>query len=224
MRLLIIAAMLTCATCAFGQDQMDASAYNDRGNARRGILDVDGAIADFSEAIRLNPRFAAAYTNRAFAWLNKREYVKAIADLDQAIRLNPKNPAAYTNRALAWNVKGEYVKAIADYEEAIRLDPQCVLAYCNLAWLLATCPLKAIRDGKKALEYATKACELAEQKEAHHFGALAAAYAESCDFEKAIKWQEKALSISPEMVKDHFQSTLELYKSGKPYHEPSKEN
>ena len=52
------------------------------------------AIADFEQAIKLDPKFAAAYANRGTAYYDKRDYDRAIADFDQAIQLNPNSPSA----------------------------------------------------------------------------------------------------------------------------------
>ena len=89
----------------------------------------DKAIADYTEAIRLDPKDAEAYCNRGLAYGNKGDYDKAIADYTEAIRLNPKYAEAYYNRGMTYASKGEYDKAIADYTEAIRLDPKYAEAY-----------------------------------------------------------------------------------------------
>ena len=80
-------------------------------------------MADFNEAIRLDPKLAWAYNCRGNAWYRKKESDKAIADYNEAIRLDPTYDGAYTNRGDAWSDKKEYDKAMADFNEAIRLDP-----------------------------------------------------------------------------------------------------
>ena len=102
-----------------------------RGNAWRSKQEYDRAIADCTEAIRLDPKLAVAYNNRGFAWNEQEEYDRAIADYDEAIRLDPKYAAAYSNRGFAWHDKGEHDRAIADYTEAIRLDPKLAVGYNN---------------------------------------------------------------------------------------------
>ena len=75
----------------------------------------------------------------------------------------------------------------------MRLDPTYLALLNNKAWLLATCTDKRYRDGKKALELATKSCELTEWKNCYSLATLAGAYAETGDFDKAVQWEEMAL-------------------------------
>ena len=195
-------------------------AYNNRGLARSDKQEYDKAIADFNEAIRLDPKFAYAYNNRGSAWEAKQELDKAIADYTEAIQLDPKDAYAYLTRGLAWEVKQEYDKAIADYTEIIRLDPKFASAYNSRAWLWATCPDAKYRDGKKAVESATKACELSDWKKAYHIGTLAAAYAEAGDFDAAVKWQTKANGLYTKTEdKTKGQERLKLYQQKKLYRE-----
>jgi tetratricopeptide (TPR) repeat protein len=201
-------------------DPTYAVAYNDRANVWRDKNEYDKAIVDYNEAIRLDPKFAIAYNNRGLARSNKKEYDKAVADYNEAIRLNPKFAIAYNNRGLGWSFKKEYDRAVADYNEAIRLDPNYALAYNNRAWLWATCPNAKYRDGKKAVESATKSCELSEWKGANHIGTLAAASAEVGDFDAAVKWQSNANELYTSTEdKTKGGERLKLYQYKKPYRE-----
>ena len=184
--------------------------------------DYDKALADYSEAIKFNPDYAEAYNGRGVAWHERRDYVRAIADYSEAINLKPDYAAAYHNRGGAWTAKGEYVTAMADFNQALRLKPNDDYAYNSLAWIQATCPEERYRDGKQAVVNAKRACELANERNWDYIETLAAAYAESSDFEKAIEWQTKAIELEPEKEDERLRSRLELYKQGKPYHEKLK--
>jgi tetratricopeptide (TPR) repeat protein len=93
--------------------------------------DFKGAIADYDQAIRLNPKLAVAYNGRGNARYELRDKQGAIADLEQAIRLDPKLAMAYNNRGGVRNELGDHRNAIADFDQAIRLDPNFALAYNN---------------------------------------------------------------------------------------------
>jgi tetratricopeptide (TPR) repeat protein len=100
-----------------------------RGYALMQKADYDKAIVEYTEAIRLDPKYALAYTHRAVAYFNKGEVDKAIADNSEAIRIDPKLVVAYRNRGREYGQKNEHAKAIADFSEAIKLQPQHADAY-----------------------------------------------------------------------------------------------
>ena len=92
----------------------DAVKYNDSGSDKYTKGDLDGAISDYNQAIKLNPKLAKAYYNRGLARYDKGSLDEAIADYDQAIKLNPKYEDAYVNRALAKDDANDHDGAISD--------------------------------------------------------------------------------------------------------------
>ena len=193
--------------------------YTNRGIAWSKKKEYDKAIADFDQAIQLDPTNGFAYNNRGVDWKNKREYDKAIADFTQAIRLNPKDSYAYKNRGWVWHLKKEYDKALLDYQHSLELDPNNSLAYDSSAWLRATCPEARYRDGERAVINATKACELTGWTDVNNISTLAAAYAESGDFDAAIKYQQQTIDLDPndaEFVKEA-NERIAQYREKKPY-------
>jgi tetratricopeptide (TPR) repeat protein len=113
------------------------------------------AIAECTEAIRLNPKYFEAYLTRGCAYDAKGDYDKAIADCSAAIRLNPVYEAYYL-RGCAYDANGDHAKAIAECTEAIRLNPKYAEAYYLRGSAYATNGeyAKAIADINKAAAFA----------------------------------------------------------------------
>ena len=196
--------------------------YNNRGTLWNAKGKYERAMSDFNEAIRLDPKYESPYINRGDTWQAKREYDKAISDYSEAIRLDPKDARPHRGRGNSWSLKKVFDKAVADFSEAIRLDPIDVYSWNGRSWLEATCPDARYRDGKQAVEDATKACELTSWKQANNLDTLAAAYAEAGDFDAAVKWQTKAVELASERLKAELRSHVDLYKAHKPYREEPK--
>jgi tetratricopeptide (TPR) repeat protein len=87
----------------------------------------DRAIADFNEAIRLQPK-ADYFMSRGNAYSLKGDPTRAIADYDEALKLEPERAMAFNNRGVAWRDKGDRKKALADFKAAVALDPTLVVA------------------------------------------------------------------------------------------------
>jgi tetratricopeptide (TPR) repeat protein len=222
-RHLLILVFLFAVWPVQGQTPTNADYYLDRGSARQRKGDLDGAISDYTKAIEIDSRYADAYDSRADARRAKGDLDGAIADSTKAIEIDPRLVDNYITRGLARRAKGDFDGAIADYTKCIMTDPGYVGGYNALAWLLATASRDSIRDGKKALEYARRAAELTKWEDANVLDTVAAAYAEMGDFEEAIKWGKKALSL-PELVQsadaDRVRQRLKLYTERKRYRQP----
>ena len=103
-----------------------------------------------------------------------------------------------------------------DLEEALRLSPDLPHGYKNLAWLLATCPLTEMRDGKRAVACARKALDIVGERQPEWFGILAAACAEVGDFAEAVRWQTKCLEHASVADKPEHARRLALYQNETP--------
>ena len=110
-----------------------------------------------------------------------------------------------------------YPEAMSHYEAAVRLRPGDLQAVNDLAWLLATCSLDEVRDGRRALQLASRLADLQGPSRFAVLDTLAAAHAEQGQFAQAVKWQTKAVELSPAASKDELQARLELYRAEKPY-------
>ncbi|MDT2020660.1 tetratricopeptide repeat protein [Methylocella sp. CPCC 101449] len=87
-----------------------ATAYNNRGYAYDNRAQYDRAIQDYSEAIRIDPKYALAFNNRGFAYQNKGDYVRAVQDYDQALKIQPNYKKALDNRASALVIRDAQAK------------------------------------------------------------------------------------------------------------------
>jgi tetratricopeptide (TPR) repeat protein len=133
----------------------------------------------------------------------------------------PENPDLQTRMELALQLDGagKFAEALQEYREAVRLYPNDTHALNNLAWRLATNPRPELRNGKEAVQFASKAVELTGQQQPVCLSTLAAAYAEDGQFAKAVEMAKKARAIALLMglveVAAINEQLLELYSAGK---------
>jgi tetratricopeptide (TPR) repeat protein len=151
------------------------------------------------------------------------KFAKVSDSFDQA-KVDPLEPVRATAPKIFAQYcfsRGQFAKAIRICREAINSNPKDDSGYNLLAWIEATCPDSSVRDGKEAVSFATKACELTDWKESSLVDTLAAAYAESGDFQRAIQFQGQALRVgnAPESEQKAMRERLALYKQSQPYRE-----
>jgi lipoprotein NlpI len=109
---------------ASGLASADGHAFYARGAAYYGKGDLDRAIADYDEAIRLNPKDKNAFIYRSVAYRAMGNLDRAIADCDRIVQLDPENAYAYRARAMVYWQSGSFSKSLTDLDQAIRLDPK----------------------------------------------------------------------------------------------------
>lgn len=201
-------------------NHLDAAAYA----ARASTFFTQGmyldSIEDCSNAIQLEPKNPKFYLLRSYAYYRNHEENLSLADLSTAIDLNPRNATALDQRGYAYMEQSHFEQALADFYQSIRLDPTNYMPYAHLAWVRASCPVAFFRNGKEALDAAKRACEQEGCKEFGGLELLAAAYAETGDFDAAIKYQKQALAAkgSPAEMRENMASTLRLYEQHRPHH------
>jgi tetratricopeptide (TPR) repeat protein len=157
------------------------------------------ALADLNEVIQIDPKDARAFVGRGVNSAEQRKYDQSLLDLDKAISLDPKFAEAYYRRGcvLAWQ-KQDYAKALADFDEVIRRAPESpdsAGAYRDRAFIRSACSDERFRDGRLAVESATKACQLTQYKEAGCLEALANAHNLAGDADAAIAAIDKAIAL-----------------------------
>ncbi len=180
---------------------------------------MGAAIDDLQELLKADPKDVNLRLQLALFYYSEKKSEKAIEIFSSILADDPDNSRALRGRADSLLGFGKHAEAIADYEKALKLEPEDSGIYNNLSWVLATSPNDKIRDGKRAIELATKACELTEYKKPHILSTLAAAYAETGDMKNAIKWSEKGVELGSDEQKEPLTKELESYRAGKPWRE-----
>jgi len=151
---------------------------------------------------------------------------EAIKVFGQVAKLDSENWEPYRMRGDCYLAIKDYTKAISDFEKALELAPKDQEERSgilnNLSWTLSTSLTDDVRDGKRALELGLEACELTEYKKPHILSTLAAAYAETGEFDKAVEWAVKAVELgteSDEPQLEQLKEELESYRKKLPWRE-----
>jgi tetratricopeptide (TPR) repeat protein len=124
--------------------------------------DYYGAIADYSKAIEIEPKYIVAYFNRGYSKAKLNDHLGAVTDYTKTIDLDPKNVKAYLNRGSSKIELEDYYGSIADFNKVIELDPNRAGAYFNRGLSKAFLFDKkgACKDGRNAKKLGYDASEL----------------------------------------------------------------
>jgi tetratricopeptide (TPR) repeat protein len=191
-------------------DPKNFLAFNNRALTYLEMEELDLALSDLQSALKLVPEYSEALNNRGIVYQKMKKYDEAIADFTAALKIDPRYTDALGNRAYTLQLKKEYGKAIADLELAMKSNPDSYEAINDLAWLLATATEPSVRSGARSLELATQACNMTDNKQWNTLDTLAAAYAETGQWDKAKEWLTTALANAPDKEKPRLQGHLDL--------------
>ena len=150
----------------------------------------------WSHAIAVTKNNAFAHASLADLLLRRGRIDEAIEHCQETLKINPRDADAHNNLGLAFLQKGNEKDAAAEFKKSLEIDPNQMNAAPNLAWILATSPDPATRDGAKAVELAENVLQHAGHPNAIVLRTLAAAYAESGLFADAINAAEDALKLA----------------------------
>ena len=168
-----------------------APSYFSRGNIKFSEGDYDGAIEEYSKAIKSQPYEFSAFINRGRAKQHKGDYDGAFADYKKASQIEPGYYAVYLLLASLDEEKGNYSEAIVDYDIAILLKSDNPEAYVGRG------NAKHHKGSyQEAVEDYTKAIKL---KPGLFIGYLNRAIAKSNmrDYNGAIDDYNKAIELQP---------------------------
>lgn len=178
----------------------------------------DRAAADFEAAARRDPRLAAlCAAARGYVLCRQGDQRRGGAEFGKASKLDPKLGIVHVFRGQAYIDQEKYSQAERELRLALRTGNDVAEAHEAMALLLAACPHESVCDGKKAVEHATRACELVGWENWSYLSTLAAAYAQAGQFDRAVQWATKAIDLAPAENRGELQKRLSLYQAAKPY-------
>lgn len=171
-----------------------ALAYAQKAQHANDKADIDRAVADLSEGLRLDPDNGAAqrfvYQTRAGLHFHKGDYDQAIADYTSLLRLDP-SATIYGFRGFVYATRGDHERAIADYTQAIQLEPKVARIHAQRAWsnLQAGRSEEALADADRVV--------MLEPDTAASYGTRVAVYRALGKTAEAVADLRKALSLEP---------------------------
>ena len=184
------------------------------------IADLTTCIFRGKNGVSMN---SYIYVMRGISYAELGDMDKAFNDYSTAIELTPDQDAAFDLRGEIFANRGDWSRAQADFDSAIAhtaagVNTSVSLAY--KAWLFATWPDTAMRDGARAMTLALRAIKLRDGALTHDV--LAAAYAEAGQFDNAVREESAAISRARGKAGERelpgYKARLVLYEAGMPYH------
>ncbi|SIN70438.1 tetratricopeptide repeat protein [Halodesulfovibrio marinisediminis] len=186
-------------------DSSNAVAYNNRGYCRIALGKLDAAFSDFNSALAINDAYSEALLNRAALWRATGNLAAALKDLNSGLKSTPSDTRLLVSRMQTQQDMGNYVLAKEDMEQILLLS-NSISAVNEAGWFLATCPSDTVRDGKRAVELLLPIVKRSK-RHPRVLDSLAAAYAASNEFDKAVATQQEALTRGIEYRLPNYQLT-----------------
>jgi tetratricopeptide (TPR) repeat protein len=206
---------------ALALDPGSAKAHNNWGVALRDQRRTAEAITHYEAALAINPRYAEAHYNYGIALAAQEQLDAALAEYGKALEIKPDYAEARINLGNALHRLGRAPEAVAQWGEVVRRQPNNASVLSQLAWVLATSPEAAVRNGARAVELAQRAVQLRGGGNLNDLDALAAACAEAGRFDEAVATAQQAQAFASRQGKTSlaavFETRIKLYRAHRPY-------
>lgn len=189
----------------------------------------DAAIRYYSKALQIKPDAARIHNNLGVVLARQNNEKEAIFQLHEALGDYPNYTLAHYNLGKIYINQRNIEKAILEFKKSLHLNPNMPEALYNLSWILATHEEEKYRNGEKAIKFAKNLCKITMYTQPLAFDALAAAYAETGNFDDAVQTAQKGLQLAllkgPDELVSGLKERLQLYKARKPYRQhPKRKN
>jgi tetratricopeptide (TPR) repeat protein len=186
---------------------------------------LDDAISLLQAAVALRPDNSPAHENLAKALLQKGEVTEALSHYRKLLELQPDNIEVHNIVGTVLIQQGRLRDGVEEWQKVLAIQPDNGNALSNLAWVFATSPDDPLRDGKKAVQLAEDAMRISGRRIPIIFRTLAAAYAESGEFSKAIQVAQKGIEVANSQgnsgLATELQGNIALYQEQRPLRDPS---
>ncbi len=190
--------------------------------AEKGLSEESKHI--FELGVTIPPLAQDAHFNLAVLASSAGDVREAVRHYERVLEVEPSYEKVVGELSKIYLANRRIADAIRVLDGAVRDAQDNVIMIISLAHILATCQDGRLRDGSKALGLARHACELTDRTNPAALMTLAAAFAETGDFEKAVAEAREALEIAEEnqheSLKTTIQSHLEVFLKGRPYRNP----
>jgi protein O-mannosyl-transferase len=191
------------------------------GDAHASLGNSEDAVYYYNKALQKKPNYEKAHNNLGNAMARQGNFEDAVYHYNEALKINPNYAGAHYNLGkIAANQK-KIEDAILHYRKALLLKPIKPEVLYNLSWIFATHKNKKYRNGIEAVRLSEKLCRLQNYNHPLSLDALAAAYAEAGELDKAVKIAQQGLNMAltqgPEELARGLTKRLWLYQSGLPY-------
>jgi protein O-mannosyl-transferase len=184
---------------------------------------IDQSIAQLQLALRLDNSLDIVRLDLGRAFLAGKRVADATMEFKTVLHNEPNNFEAYNGLAHISLIQGKAADAAAQFRASLKLDINQPDILNDLAWVLATNPHAEIRNGAEAVQLASRACAMTQAQAPAFLGTLAAAFAETGDFDNAVKAGQKAHDLAMaqgrKTLADSNLQLVALYRAHKPFRE-----
>jgi tetratricopeptide (TPR) repeat protein len=196
--------------------------YLNLGAAQMGRGEIAEAEANFRKALQANPQNVGAYRNLGSVLYRQRKFDEAISCYTILLQVPTTAGEATEMLGYLYYLKHEPRKALEYWSVLLNANPDSLSVITMTAWLLATDPDAAVRDGNKAVALAERALRISQGRNSAVLIALAAAYAETGDFTRAAQTIEQAGRLPDRPMADAGLAQLQRqYQSRNRYYDPN---
>ena len=156
----------------------------------------DEAERLFCAALACQPRHPRSWLELGNLRFRQQQYARAIECYEHAAQLDPKSDRAWQNISTCRLVQADYAGALAAARRASEIAPAEAEPRKQAAWLLATAPDDAIRNGHEALKILQPLAATGAVADLHYLEILAAAQAEAGQFDRAVRTARQASALA----------------------------